>query len=213
MCIYCPTDNYRKIYENHYGPIPKDDRGRSYEIHHVDGNRKNNEITNLKCLSIQEHYDIHYSQKDWGACTRIAAKMHLSSVEIGELVRKRNSQTVIDGTHPWLGKGKEATERNKIRVKNGTHNFLGGKIQSTSGKNRVANGTHPFIKKPDGSSYASTRTSEGRNPFSKRGDGTSIATDKLKLGIHPTQKQWNCSFCGVSGKGASNFSRYHGKCS
>lgn len=40
---------YRKIYENHFGPIPKDKDGRSYEIHHIDGNRKNNEISNLKC--------------------------------------------------------------------------------------------------------------------------------------------------------------------
>jgi len=36
MCIYCNTTNYRKIYENHLGTIPKDHEGRSYEIHQLD---------------------------------------------------------------------------------------------------------------------------------------------------------------------------------
>jgi hypothetical protein len=40
MCIYCTTNNYRKIYENHNGIIPKDSDGRTYEIHHIDGNHK-----------------------------------------------------------------------------------------------------------------------------------------------------------------------------
>jgi len=60
MTIY-NTTNYRKIYEQYYGPIPRDEQGRSYEIHHIDGNHSNNDPTNLKCVSIQEHYDIHYS--------------------------------------------------------------------------------------------------------------------------------------------------------
>jgi hypothetical protein len=29
---------YRKVWEKINGPIPKDDLGRSYEIHHIDGN-------------------------------------------------------------------------------------------------------------------------------------------------------------------------------
>ena len=64
MCIYCGTNKYRKIYESHNGPIPKEDNGRSYEIHHIDGNHFNNDPSNLKAVSIQEHYDIHYSQGD-----------------------------------------------------------------------------------------------------------------------------------------------------
>ena len=47
MNIYSET-NYRKIYEQHYGPIPKDTDGRSYEIHHIDGNHNNNDINNLR---------------------------------------------------------------------------------------------------------------------------------------------------------------------
>jgi hypothetical protein len=58
---------YRRIYEQVYGPIPVDADGRSFEIHHIDGNRSNNDISNLVALSIQEHYDVHWQQGDkWG---------------------------------------------------------------------------------------------------------------------------------------------------
>jgi len=68
MCIYCGTTNYRAIFENHYGPIPSEENGRTYDIHHIDGNRKNNDPSNLKAVTIQEHYDIHFSQKDKHSC-------------------------------------------------------------------------------------------------------------------------------------------------
>ncbi len=54
--------NYRKIWESIYGPIPKDVQGRTFDIHHIDGNRKNNSIENLVCLSIEDHYKIHLKQ-------------------------------------------------------------------------------------------------------------------------------------------------------
>jgi hypothetical protein len=50
---------YREKWEKAYGPIPKDYLGRPYDIHHVDGNRRNNSLENLQCVSIQEHYEIH----------------------------------------------------------------------------------------------------------------------------------------------------------
>ena len=213
MTIYS-GDDYRKVYISHFGPIPIDVHGRTYEIHHKDGNRRNNHISNLTCLSIKQHYDIHYSQGDLAACTRIAAKMHLSTAEIGALVRARNLQTVEAGTHPWLG-SEFALERNRRLVAAGTHNFIGGKIQSVSGRNRVAKGTHPFQKRPDGTSYMSELARSGKCPLQKRPDGTSVASDTVKNGTHPTQKKWKCEYCGVSGKGGSNFSRWHknGKCS
>jgi len=58
--------SYRKIWENIYGPIPK-----GYEIHHIDGNRMNNDIENLRCVSIEEHYEIHYKQGDYLALSLI----------------------------------------------------------------------------------------------------------------------------------------------
>lgn len=63
--------NYRRIWENHNGPIPTDELGRSYEIHHIDGNRNNNTIGNLQCVSLEEHYLIHLSQGDYHAAKMI----------------------------------------------------------------------------------------------------------------------------------------------
>lgn len=72
MCIYCGTNKYRKIYEEHNGPIPE-----KYEIHHIDGNYLNNDPTNLACVPTEEHYAIHYSQEDWMDCLKMSRRMKL----------------------------------------------------------------------------------------------------------------------------------------
>lgn len=95
---------YRKIYEEHCGPIPKDEDGRTYEIHHKDGNRSNNTIDNLQCVSIAEHYKIHYDRGDFGACVMIAKRMslpsdHLSQIQKGK--KRPGIGGVKKGTIPW----------------------------------------------------------------------------------------------------------------
>ena len=42
---------HRYVWEMNWGPIPKD-----HEIHHIDGNRENNNIDNLECLHKSEHH-------------------------------------------------------------------------------------------------------------------------------------------------------------
>ena len=66
---------YRKIWQDHYGPIPVDENGRSYEIHHIDSNKKNNHITNLIALSIKDHFEIHFKQGDYLSAHMIAQRM------------------------------------------------------------------------------------------------------------------------------------------
>jgi len=68
-------NDYRRVWKKHYGVIPKDDKGRSYDVHHLDGDRGNNSIENLECVSIQEHYNIHYKQGDWAAAHLIAERL------------------------------------------------------------------------------------------------------------------------------------------
>lgn len=77
--------NYRRIWEEANGPIPYDEKGRPYEIHHIDGDRTNNSLSNLKCISIEDHYAIHKEQKDYQAAWRIANRIGLSKDEIKEL--------------------------------------------------------------------------------------------------------------------------------
>lgn len=99
---------YRKIWIKENGPIPKDELGRTFEIHHIDGNRNNNSISNLQCLSIQEHYDIHYKNGDYGACVMIAKRMNLPPDYISKIqtgVKRPGIGGVKKGTIPW-NKGK-----------------------------------------------------------------------------------------------------------
>ena len=132
---------YRKIYQQYFGVIPLDSNGRSMEIHHIDGNHSNNDINNLKLVTIQEHYHLHYMQEDWGACFLMAKRMELSPSEVSELATKHNLKRVKNGTNPYLDREKARARANK-RVLEGTHNFLGGNIQRKSTNSRIANGTH-----------------------------------------------------------------------
>lgn len=106
--------NYRKIWEESYGEIPKDSDGRSYEIHHVNGNHNDNRLENLICIPIKEHYDIHYKQGDYGACVLIAKRMNLPSDYISKIqtgVKRPGIGGVKKGTTPW-NKGKSGYSLN-----------------------------------------------------------------------------------------------------
>ena len=108
MCIYCGTKNYRKIYKNHFGPILKDQDGRTYHVHHIDGNRENNDPSNLKAVSVQEHFNIHFEQKDYAACVLLGAILNLTDEELGKMSSDRQKNLVNLGKHPWQKRGKEA---------------------------------------------------------------------------------------------------------
>ena len=118
---------YRLIYEKHYGSIPVDESGVTYDIHHIDGNRKNNEISNLKAVTLQEHYDIHFNQGDWMACQRILKRMNDDPVKKSILLSKSNKERVENGTHNWLGDGcpwknkEKARERELKKLAEGKH--------------------------------------------------------------------------------------------
>lgn len=53
--------NYRKLYENHHNV--KIQKG--YEIHHLDHNHENNEITNLVCIPRKLHKKYHLYWNFW----------------------------------------------------------------------------------------------------------------------------------------------------
>jgi hypothetical protein len=75
------TKQHRKIYEQHHGiKIPT-----NMEIHHIDGKHSNNDINNLKLVTWQEHYDIHYSQGDWAACLLISGRHSIAPEERSRL--------------------------------------------------------------------------------------------------------------------------------
>lgn len=149
--------NYRKIWIHHNGLIPKDENGISYEIHHLNGVPTDDRIENLKCISIQEHFDIHFENGDYKACELIAGRMKNPNLgrKMNEEWKKKQSliqkEKVLNGTHHLLG-GEIQRTANKKRLADGTHNFLNGELQSATNKKLVQNGTHQFLKRSDGSS-------------------------------------------------------------
>ena len=203
MCIYCGTTKYRKIYENHFGPIPKDSDGRTFDIHHQDKNRSNNSPENLHALSIQEHYDIHYSQGDWGACFLISQTMKLLPKEISRLATLTALKRVVDGKHNFqkredgtslssdmvvagkhnLQKREDGTSVSSDRVKDGSHHLLGGEIQ----RKHVEDGSHHLLKRTDGTSLASDRVKDGTNPFLDKEKARERALKRVKNGTHHWQ--------------------------
>ena len=174
----------RQIYKKYFGKIPKDANGRSYEIHHVDGNHNNNNIDNLKLVTIEEHYNIHYAQGDYGACLIMSKRMGISPEEKSILASKHSRARLLRGDHPFLREGFQSKTARKM-VEDGTHPFLGGGIQRESNKRRRDDGTHHLL-------------------------GNTLARDLLLQGRSPTQKEWSCLHCNSSGKGLSNYKRWHG---
>lgn len=212
MCIYCGTRYYRKIYENHVGPIPKDEDGRPYDIHHIDGNRKNNQPNNLKCVSIQEHYDIHYSQHDWAACHKLGGRMKLPPEQMSELATLRNLARVRAGTH-HMQRRPDGTSLTSDRVEAGTHNFLGGEISRRNNARRLAAKTHNFL----GPEQNAKRVAAGSHNFLGKNNpsharvakGTHNFLNAVQNGTHPSQLSRTCEHCDKT-IAATAFGRWHG---
>ena len=200
---------YRKIYEQNFGPIPKEPNGRTYEIHHIDGNHNNNDPTNLSAMTIQEHYDIHYSQGDWGACFKMAKRMEMTPEVKSRLASLASKKRLTEGTHNFQDENfhtKHSSINQRNRVLSGKHNFLGSGLQ----KSRVANGTHPFLKQNRTKYDWCSNQQPAFGITSEK--ARKIQQDLIQAGIHTGTKQFaqihSCPHCGKEGKGLIMF-RFH----
>jgi hypothetical protein len=190
MCIYCGTKKYRKIYENHHNMIPKDESGRTYDIHHIDGNHGNNSPENLVALSIQDHYDIHYNNGDVGACLIMADRMKISPEErsrLGSLANKiiherlgkdhpiikNNTERLLDGTHNLLGANNPVHEL----VANGEHHWLGGDLQKKQQNQRVTDGIHHWLGGEKQKIWAQEQIENGTHLFVRDNPSTKMIQD------------------------------------
>ena len=182
MSIYT-KNNHRKIYKQHYGTIPKDETGRTYDIHHIDGNHFNNDPVNLKAVTIQEHYEIHYAQGDWAACLIMSDRMKISPEEKSILAKKSALKLVNEGRHNFLGGSIQSKTAQRL-LANGTHNLLG---DNNPAKKLYEDGTHPFI-------------------------GGNNNRSRVTAGTHPSQSKVSCLCCHKT-IDKPNYSKYHGpKC-
>ena len=69
------TKNYRKIWSDAYGPIPVDKNGRTFDIHHIDGDSHNCDLSNLIAVSRAHHIQIHDWQGDNGAVALLEGRV------------------------------------------------------------------------------------------------------------------------------------------
>ena len=206
MTTYRRT-NYRKIYEQHYGPIPKDQDGRSYEIHHIDGDHTNNSPANLKAVTIQEHFDIHWAQGDYGACYfMISQRMNRTPEEIAIVASKQQRARVANGTHHLLG-----GEIQRKVVAEGRHHLLSGEIQRKSSLKRGAEGTLPAQgpKNPFwGGEIQRKRIANGTHNLT----GSQHNLNRMANGTHPSQIKKTCPHCDKI-TSTNTYAQWHGdKC-
>ncbi len=116
--------NYRKVWETANGPIPD-----GMEIHHIDGDRNNNDLCNLMMVTIHEHLDIHMRQEDWGAVQAILMRMDV--VERGESIARYASMAqrklINENNHNFQKIDRVAVSKKTIseRLQNGLPAFLG----------------------------------------------------------------------------------------
>jgi hypothetical protein len=208
--------HYRQIFEEQHGAIPKDSDGRTFDIHHIDGNHQNNDVNNLIAVSIKEHYDIHYSRGDYAACLLIDKRMKfpvLSSEERSKLSTMHNLRRSANGTNPFLD-GEVARKSANARVANGTHNWLGSEHAVKTNKKKIENGTHHLLTRADGSSLSKDRVNNKTHHLLRREDGSSLASDRVKSGTHhlvtnnPSKIKVTCPHCQKLG-GFPNMKRYH----
>lgn len=116
-----------------------------------------------------------------------------------------NNERVKNGTHPFLG-GEVAKKSNTKRLENKTHPFLGGSIQRATNARRLSEGSHTFLKKGFQHENNQKRLVQGTHNML----GGNLVLYQLETGSHSSQIEWSCPHCNKSGKGSTNYKRWHG---
>lgn len=81
--------NYRKIYEKHYecSLLP------GVDIHHIDGDHDNNQPSNLQAVTLEEHYQVHKSQKEYYAAYLIGRRMKIKPEDWEQMARENGAKS------------------------------------------------------------------------------------------------------------------------
>ena len=183
--------SYRKIYEGYFGPIPVDEEGRTYDIHHIDRNRTNNSRENLVALPIAHHYRLHYEAGEFRAANAIGLRMGLTPKQRSELAKKAALERVRKKDHHFLG-GEIQSRNGRAKVASGEHHFLGeahSKRVTLQNETALRDGTHNFQnpavrKNVDRANQR--RLADGSHPFAQ-GAGAASSRARIKEGTHHFQ--------------------------
>lgn len=200
--------NYRKLWTQNFGPIPFDENGVRYEIHHIDGNRSHDVLTNFACISIKEHFQIHHDQGDWAAAARILQKIKNIELlkEIGFTPSTFAQYMAKNNLGVYSKESKEKSIQTRRKLQTGyCHNkndmSAGGKKGGPIG-GKLAVATH----KRNGTGIYS------KDHQSKAGKAGGRIVGKMQKGI--SKPLVICPHCGKTGGGQALMNRWHfGNCS
>ena len=90
---------YRQIYEQAYGPIPKDKRERPHQIHHLNLKKTDNRLTNLIAIPRSWHIVWHRLIKNLPLETLFRLAEGLMDYIIAEQKRINNAQALQTKTN------------------------------------------------------------------------------------------------------------------
>ena len=175
---------HRKVWHDHYGDIPLDENGVTFEIHHINSDHNDNRIDNLLCLSIEDHYQLHYEQGDYYACASLLKRIK-HNVDVFE--GKQSDLIYAKENHPMYGKNHSEEARSKISK---NHSNVKGDNNPMFGRSH--------------SEESIRKMKEG-----KKGQGLGIPkSEETKLRMSQAVKHKTCPHCGKTAKGNSMF-RWH----
>jgi group I intron endonuclease len=157
---------HRRVWIEHYGEIPVDENGQSYEIHHINKNHQDNNIENLMCLSIRDHFKIHYDQGDMWACQKILSRMAGSK---DELFEKYSDFSLKGPNHPMYGRAHTDEAKKKIGLSSsqrnsGSGNPMYGKTHSQKSKDKMSSSKLGISTGPKDESHR-LKISESNNNY------------------------------------------------
>ena len=113
--------NYRKIYERYHQCSLLE----GVDIHHIDGDHDNNHPTNLKAVSLQEHFSIHKLQKEYYAAYLIGRRMKIKPEDWSKMAIENGRKSAIQNKNN--GVGLTVWAKNNPALAKEQH-ILGGKI-------------------------------------------------------------------------------------
>jgi hypothetical protein len=179
------TTNYRKIYTDHWGSIPK-----GFIIHHIDGDCHNNNPINLLALSHEDHDVEHISMGDsrsdgswagWSKAGNLASQARYARGDTKSSLRGEDRTEAQKLKDKSARVGADRTEDQKARDE---------RIRGVS-NGRVGD-KHPLW---------------GKTPYNKG----IIASPDIRSKMSDSAKERpskTCPHCGMTM--TTNYSRYHG---
>jgi len=91
--------DYRKLYQKYYqcSLLP------GIDIHHIDGNHENNNPSNLQPVTLEEHYNIHKSQKEYYAAYLIGRRMKIKPDDWEKMAKENGKKSAIQNRDNGVG--------------------------------------------------------------------------------------------------------------